>query len=137
MKNGKVENAGLMDSSYKIPGGGLVSTAEDYARFSEALMDGKIVKKETVDTMWTATGVPTMSDGKPSGYGMGFGVFTIHGEKCVAHDGGQQGASTIMEVIPGKRFAIAVLTNNENAEPVDVLRQILDLYHMPHSPPHQ
>ena len=56
-KNGKVENAGLMDSSYKIPGGGLVSTAEDYVLFGSALMNGKIVKKGTLDTMWTATGV--------------------------------------------------------------------------------
>jgi serine beta-lactamase-like protein LACTB len=41
---GQIQNAGLMDSSYKIPGGGLVTTAEDFVRFGMSLMDGKIVK---------------------------------------------------------------------------------------------
>jgi hypothetical protein len=35
-----------------------------------------------------------------------------------------------MAIIPGKRFAVAVMTNDENAEPFDVIRPILDLYGM-------
>jgi len=134
-KDGKVQNAGLMDSSYKIPGGGLTSTAEDLVRFGSALMDGKIVKNETLATMWRATGVPTLDNGKPSSYGMGFGVLAVDGEKYVAHSGGQQGTSTDMAFLPGKRFAVAVFTNNENAEPFDVTGPILDLYHMPRPHP--
>jgi CubicO group peptidase (beta-lactamase class C family) len=53
--NGQVKNAGLMDSSYKIPGGGYVTTAEDLMRFAQALMDGKILKPETLAQMWTPT----------------------------------------------------------------------------------
>ncbi|MGH9421470.1 MAG: serine hydrolase domain-containing protein, partial [Thermoanaerobaculia bacterium] len=60
VKEGKVENAGLMDSSYKIPGGGLVTTAEDMVRFGAALMEGKIVKAEALAAMWTATGRPQL-----------------------------------------------------------------------------
>jgi CubicO group peptidase (beta-lactamase class C family) len=136
-KNGKVENAGLMDSSYKIPGGGLVSTAEDYVLFGSALMDGTIVKKETLDMMWTSTGLPTFSNSKPSHYGMGFGVLTIGGEKYVAQSGSQQGTRTDMVFLPGKRFAVAVFTNNENAEPFDVSGPILDLYHIPRPHPNK
>lgn len=136
-KDGKVQNAGLMDSSYKIPGGGLTSTAEDYVRFGSALMDGKIVKKETLATMWTATGVPTLDGGEPASYGMGFGVLMVDADKYVAHSGGQQGTSTDMVFLPGKRFAVAVFTNNENAEPFDVTGPILDLYHMPRPHPNK
>ncbi len=100
VKNGKVENAGLMDSSYKIPGGGLVSTAEDYVRFGSALMDGKIVKAETLTIMWTPTGTPQLDSGKPATYGIGFGVLTIDGQKYIAHSGGQQGTSTYMAFVP-------------------------------------
>jgi hypothetical protein len=35
-----------------------------------------------------------------------------------------------MVLIPGKRFAVAVLTNNENASPSDVVGLILDVYHL-------
>ncbi|MGA9507947.1 MAG: serine hydrolase domain-containing protein [Candidatus Sulfotelmatobacter sp.] len=136
-QNGELQNAGPMDSSYKIPGGGLVSTAEDFVRFGLALMGGKIVKPETLATLWTATGVPDLSDGKPSTYGLGFGVLMIDGQQYIAHDGGQQGTSTDMAFIPAKRFAVAVFTNNESAEPFEVLRPILELYQMPGPQPNK
>jgi CubicO group peptidase (beta-lactamase class C family) len=111
----------------------LVSTAEDFARFGAALMDGKIVKPETLTVIWTPSGVPELDGGKPATYGLGFGVQKIDGQLYVAHTGGQQGTSTIMEFVPGKRFAVAVFTNNERAQTLKVIRPILDLYHMPRS----
>ncbi|HWC17341.1 MAG TPA: serine hydrolase domain-containing protein [Terriglobales bacterium] len=131
LKNGKVENAGLMDSSYKIPGGGLVSTAEDVVRFDMALMDGKLLRPETLAAMWTPSGRPQLQDGKPSVYGMGFAIRTADGQKYITHSGGQQGTSTDTEFIPGKRFAVAVFANEEGCKPSEVIRPILDLYHMP------
>lgn len=135
LKDGKIQNAGLMDSSYKIPGGGLVTNAEDMVRFGTALMEGKITTPETLTAMWTATNRPQLENGKPATYGIGFGVLTIAGQKSVQHSGGQQGTSTVMEFIPGKRFAVAVLTNRENADPSEVIQSILDLYHMPRPHP--
>jgi serine beta-lactamase-like protein LACTB, mitochondrial len=130
-EQGKEENAGLMDSSYKIPGGGLVSTAADLVRFDTALMDGKILRAETLTTMWTATGLPTFKDGKPSKYGMGSGVTVIDGEKRISHSGGQQGTSTYMAFFPARRLAVAVMANDDSARPEDVVGSILGLYHLP------
>jgi serine beta-lactamase-like protein LACTB, mitochondrial len=135
VKNGKVENAGLMDSSYKIPGGGMVSTAEDYVRFGSALMEGKIVKPETLALMWTPSLRPELKDGKPSRYGMGFGVLNVNGQQFIGHSGGQQGTSTYMAFVPGKRFAVAVFANVEDVEPFDVVGPMLELYHMPNPHP--
>lgn len=130
VKDGKVLNAGLMDSSYKIPGGGLVSTAEDLVRFGIALMDGKLLKPATLTTMWTPSGRPQMGTDKPAPYGMGFGVWTIDGEQHIAHTGGQQGTNTDMSLIPKRRLAVAVMANDENADSAKILRQILELYHV-------
>src|SRR5258706_6954590 len=131
--NGQVKNADLMDSSYKIPGGGYVTTAEDLVPFAQALMAGKIVKPGTLAKMWTPAQIT--GEGKRSNYGLGFGVLMPDGGKYVAHSGGQQGTSTTMVIIPGKHFAVAALANMDEVEPSEVVRGILDLYNMPHPNP--
>jgi len=131
--DGRVKNAGLMDSSYKIPGGGYVTTAEDLVRFAQALMDGKIVKPESLVKMWTPVGIT--GGGKGSNYGLGFGVLMFDGAKYVAHGGGQQGTSTSMVIIPGRHFAVAALANMDEVELSTVVNGILDLFNMPHPTP--
>jgi serine beta-lactamase-like protein LACTB, mitochondrial len=125
----KVKNAGLMDSSYKIPGGGFVTTAEDLVLFSQALLDGKMLKSSTIDEMWTPA---KLADGTLSQYGMGFRARMAEGEKYVDHSGSQQGTSTIMVIIPGKHFSAAALANMDEASPADAIRGILDLYNLPY-----
>ena len=41
---GALQNSGLADTSYKIPGGGLCATAPDLARFTVALWNGTLVR---------------------------------------------------------------------------------------------
>jgi serine beta-lactamase-like protein LACTB len=117
--DGTVKNAGLMDSSYKIPGGGYVTSAEDLVRFAAALLDGKLVRPATLKEMWTATPV---SD--KSGYGLGFQL--PEGGRLVMHTGGQSGTSTELLIIPQTHFAVAVLANLEHAELRDLVRGIVD-----------
>lgn len=44
---GVLTNSPLADNSYKVPGGGFVSTAEDLARFAVALQTDRLLKRET------------------------------------------------------------------------------------------
>jgi CubicO group peptidase (beta-lactamase class C family) len=122
-----------MDSSYKIPGGGYTTTAEDLVRFAQALMDGKIVKASTLVEMWTPAKIT--GGGKGSNYGLGFGALMIDGEKYVAHSGSQQGTSTSMVIIPGRHFAVAALANMDQVEPFEVVRGILEQFNMPYPKP--
>jgi CubicO group peptidase (beta-lactamase class C family) len=124
-------NAGLMDGSYKIPGGGLVSTSEDLVHFAMALMSGKLLKWETLKQMWTPTGLPLIDGGKPSTYGLGFEIVTADGQKIISHSGGQQGTATHLVMIPGKGFAAATMANDDQAAPWDVDNAIMDFYRMP------
>jgi serine beta-lactamase-like protein LACTB, mitochondrial len=127
----QVANAGLMDGSYKIPGGGLVSTSEDLVRFGMALMSGKLLRQQTLDQMWTPTRVPQLDGGQPSTYGLGFEIVIVDGQKVVSHSGGQQGTATHLVMVPGKSFAAATMANDDQAAPWDVDNAILDLYRMP------
>ncbi|HEX8765922.1 MAG TPA: serine hydrolase domain-containing protein, partial [Candidatus Acidoferrum sp.] len=90
-KSGIVRNAGVLDSSYKIPGGGIISSADDMAKFEAAILGDKLLKRSTRDLMWTSL---KTTDGKETGYGLGWGIMDKFGLHILAHTGGQQGTST-------------------------------------------
>lgn len=108
--DGHVINAGLMDSSYKIPGGGLLSTVNDLSNFMVAMMKNEVLSAQTTALMWTPV---KTSDGKTSGYGLGFAMGELDGWKTVAHAGAQKGTSTLVFMVPEKQFGIVILTNME------------------------
>lgn len=108
--NGQLINAGLMDSSYKVPGGGLLSTVDDLSNFMVALMRHQLLSEQTTTLMWTPL---KTSDGKEDHYGLGFGMGDQHGWKTVSHTGKQKGTSTILFMIPEKQFGVVILTNLE------------------------
>ncbi|MFI4882847.1 MAG: serine hydrolase domain-containing protein, partial [Phycisphaerales bacterium JB064] len=56
------------DVSWKLGGGGFISTVGDLARFAAALMNFELVSKQTSADMWTPR---TDAQGKSTGYGLG------------------------------------------------------------------
>jgi CubicO group peptidase (beta-lactamase class C family) len=119
--NGRVINAPLMDSSYKVPGGGYVATAEDLARFGAAIMGGKLLRAETISAMWTPQ---STKDGNQTHYGMGWGVADLEGETIYAHSGSQPGTRTSLFVIPARKMAFAVMINMESTDAPELNRSI-------------
>lgn len=109
---GALRNAGLANTSYKIPGGGLVSTAGDVARFAAAAQDGRLVRPATFAQMTTSA---RTSDGKDIGYGLGWSVGGIANAPpgAVWHTGAQQGTSSIVYMLSRERTAVVILTNLE------------------------
>jgi len=116
-ENGHVLNADFLDSSYKIPGGGWLASAEDMARFEVAILNDTLVKRSTRDLMWTAT-----LDKDGGGYGLGWGVSKQGDTVTFSHNGGQQGTSTLIAVVPEQKLGIVVLINMEavDEEPLRV-----------------
>lgn len=123
-KDGTVENAEFLDSSYKIPGGGWLSSAEDMARFEAAILNDKLLKRSTRNLMWTPL---KPSDGSKDTYGLGWGVGDEDGLKVVGHSGGQQGTSTDFLIAPDQRAGVVVLTNMEEINPNDLAVEILKI----------
>lgn len=123
-KSGTVENADFLDSSYKIPGGGWLSSAEDVARFEVAVLDDKLITSATRDLMWTPL---NPSEGKPNGYALGWGTFTQDGTLVVGHSGGQQGTSTEFLIAPEQRAGVVVLANMEEIPVSDLAKEILKI----------
>jgi serine beta-lactamase-like protein LACTB, mitochondrial len=122
--SGTVENSDFLDSSYKIPGGGWLSSAEDMAKFEVAILNDKLMKRSTRDLMWTPV-KPT--DGKVNGYALGWGTFSEGGVLYTGHSGGQQGTSTDFLIAPEQRDGVVVLTNMEDLNPNKLTVEILKI----------
>ena len=111
---GAIYHADLHDTSMKVAGGGLVSTAEDLVRFGIALNTGALLKKATVEQMWTEG---KTADGKGTGYGLGFGVTPAQeGIRRLSHSGNQAGAASFLVILPEVGVIYAIMTNLEDAE---------------------
>jgi serine beta-lactamase-like protein LACTB, mitochondrial len=124
--SGAVRNAEFLDSSYKMPGGGWLSSAEDMARFEVAILNDKLIRRATRDLMWTPL---QPSDGSQDTYALGWGWGKQNGREVagVGHTGGQQGTSTAFVIAPGQRAGVVVLTNMEDQPAGDLAREILNI----------
>ena len=119
--DGKIINAGLMDSSYKLPGGGFVSTPGDLVTLADDLLSGTLLQPATLKLMWTSE---KLRDGKETGYGMGWGVGKFENEDMAAHSGAQQGTSTSLMIFPQRKLAIAVMMNMDGVDAGEIDDQI-------------
>jgi CubicO group peptidase (beta-lactamase class C family) len=124
--SGAVRNADFLDSSYKIPGGGWLSSAEDMARFEVAILNDKLIRRSTRDRMWTPL---KTSDGSANTYALGWGWGKQNDNEVagVGHTGGQQGTSTAIVIAPDERAGVVVLMNMEGQEAGDLAREILNI----------
>ncbi|PYT94302.1 MAG: hypothetical protein DMG36_05445 [Acidobacteria bacterium] len=121
-KSGIVRNAGVLDSSYKIPGGGIISSADDMGRFEAAILGDKLLQHATRDLMWTSL---KTAEGKQTGYGLGWGILDKFGLHILAHTGGQQGTSTAFAVVPDRRAGVVLLANMDSVDVDQLAMQIL------------
>lgn len=111
-KDGTIRNAKSIDLSNRIPAAGLLSTANDMARFVLALQSGNILSSKALQSMWTEQ---VTGSGKSTGYGLGWMIRNHHGTPAVAHTGEQPGSSTLLYVIPGSQVSFVVLANTDAA----------------------
>jgi CubicO group peptidase (beta-lactamase class C family) len=118
---GQVLNADFLDASYKVPGGGWLSSADDLARFESALLHDKVMRRSTRTLMWTSQ--KTTRD-SATGYGLGWGTGDSRCPHCVGHTGGQQGTSTVVLLDPDRETGVVILANMDG---VDVRALAFDL----------
>jgi CubicO group peptidase (beta-lactamase class C family) len=103
----KLENAPLADLTNKLPGGGLLSTTEDLLKFSISLLEGKLIKPETLDSML----VPVrLKNGTLINYGLGFTLGTDKmGRKFFAHEG--YSGTSLLVIYPAEKLCAVDLLN--------------------------
>ncbi len=123
-KTGAVANADFLDPIYKIPGGGWLSSAEDMARFEVAILNDTVVQRATRTLMWTPQ---ALADGSRGEYGLGWFIGKDEKSGTVGHDGGQQGTSTSILMVPEQRAGVVVLINMDSVDVHGLAAQLLKI----------
>ena len=118
---GRWLNSRPVDQSDKTPGGGLCGSAEDAARFAIAVQSGKLIRRATLAEMSTRQ---KTRDGRSVDYGLGWSLSRNKGREEVWHAGHQQEVSTLLYMLPDRRFAVALMANLEDAQLLDLARAI-------------
>ncbi len=88
--------------------GALYMTLGDFARWDDALHEGKILSASSLERMWTAT---VLNDGSTSNYGFGWGLYETQGFRCVGHGGAWQGFTAHFFKSLSDDLSITTLTN--------------------------
>jgi D-alanyl-D-alanine carboxypeptidase len=99
--------------------GAIVSTPNDLAKFIQALFDGKIVSRESLNQM------KTIRDGE----GSGMEPFTFDGKTFYGHTGGADNYGAVLAYLPEEKLTIAY-TKNAKVYPVkDIISGVVDIYY--------
>jgi CubicO group peptidase (beta-lactamase class C family) len=105
------------DISWKLSGGGFQSTIGDLGNYIVALMQRKLLKKESYEQIWSRQ--------PDADYAYGFDVRGEGKDLRVGHAGSQNKTRTIFIFYPEKKIGVGVMCNSEWAEPELIALKVL------------
>jgi CubicO group peptidase (beta-lactamase class C family) len=106
---GKLQNQGWVAPKLNTTGdGSLYLTIDDFIKWDAALESGKLLKKASLDEMWTPV---KTADGKEHPYGFGWALAPRNGHKYVGHGGAWQGFTAVIDRYPDDKLTVVVLMN--------------------------
>ena len=105
---------------FSVPGGAgsIVSTPADLAKFIQALFDGKLVSRESLQQM------TAMREAE----GMGMETFSFAGKTLYGHTGGSGSSGAWLAYLPEEKLALAYATNAKIYPVRDLVTGVLDIY---------
>jgi CubicO group peptidase (beta-lactamase class C family) len=118
----EIERSTDTDVSWKLGGGGYISTIDDLALWCAALARGELLKRET----WEAASTPQQTkSGTKSTYGLGFQVKGAGADMSIGHSGAQEKTRTFLIAYPQQKIGAVAMTNSEYGEPARVVHALL------------
>jgi D-alanyl-D-alanine carboxypeptidase len=108
-------------ASILFSAGAIVSTPADLAKFIQALFDGRIVSKESLNLM------KTIRDGE--GMGMGMEPFTFAAKTFYGHTGGADNYGAWLAYLPEEKLAVAYTTNAKIYPVGKIVSGVVDIYY--------
>jgi CubicO group peptidase (beta-lactamase class C family) len=107
--------------------GSLYFSILDLAKWDAALYTEKLLKRSSLDLMWTPV---KLKNGEPNkgNYGFGWFIEQRHGHRCIYHDGAWQGFKTAIARYVDDQLTVVVLANLEQAKPGSMAEHVAEAY---------
>jgi hypothetical protein len=134
-ESGKLRNGEFVAQSIlSYGGGGILSTADDLAKWDAGLRSEQLLKRATREPMWTAA---TFNDGGKSTYGLGWGVNQYKGHRYVQHSGGHVTGfqSFIRRYLDDGLTVIVLINQTGRADPGKIAARVAGMFDPALSPP--
>lgn len=110
-------------------GGGIRSTVLDIAKWDAALYGEKLLKKPSLEQMWTPA---KLNNGTLTNYGFGWGLGAVRGHRFVSHTGGHlTGFTTVITRFLEDKLTVIVFTNQTGASNPTSIAQGVARFHIP------
>jgi CubicO group peptidase (beta-lactamase class C family) len=107
--------------------GSLYFSILDLAKWDAALYTETLLKRSSLDQMWTPA---KLKNGQPNkdGYGFGWFIEEKHGHHAISHDGAWQGFKSAIARYVNDQLTVVVLANLEQAKPGAIAEHVADIY---------
>jgi CubicO group peptidase (beta-lactamase class C family) len=112
--------------------GSLYLTVYDMAKWDAALYTEKLLKRSSLDQMWTPV---KLNSGKTQPYGFGWAFAEVKGHRLIEHGGAWQGFTSYIARYVDDGLTVIVLTNLAGADPGKIAHGIAGLYSPELKPP--
>jgi CubicO group peptidase (beta-lactamase class C family) len=104
--------------------GSLYLTVHDLIKWDAALYTEKLLKKSSLQTMWTPV---KLRNGKERPYGFGWAIHTRNGHRLVEHGGAWQGFTSYIARYVDDRLTVIVFTNLAGVNPGPIAHAVARL----------
>jgi CubicO group peptidase (beta-lactamase class C family) len=126
LANGELKNQDWVSPTFNATAdGSLYLSVLDMAKWDLALNGEKLLKRESLDQMWTPV---KTSDGSVKPYGFGWAIVKANGHRLIEHGGAWQGFKTHIARYVDDRLSVIVLANLANADPGRIAHAVVGFY---------
>ncbi len=112
LRNGAWKNGEPFRPKVIAASGGILANAVDLAKWWEAVLQGRVVKQNSLEQMLSPT---KLNDGRSVAHGFAFFTDSFNGHKVVQHFGSTVGGfGSIVKYYPQEKLTVAVIGNLED-----------------------
>jgi len=105
--------------------GSLYLTVLDVAKWDAALYTERLLKKSSLDLMWTPV---RLNDGNTQPYGFGWQINSVHGHRLIEHGGAWQGFKSHIARYVDDKLTVVVFANLAQANPTKMAHDVAAIY---------
>jgi CubicO group peptidase (beta-lactamase class C family) len=107
--------------------GSLYFSVVDLEKWDAALYTEKLLKKSSLDLMWTPVKLKNGETNKDN-YGFGWFIDQRKGHRCIHHDGSWQGFETAIDRYVDDQLTVVALSNLADASPGKITEHVAEMY---------